>query len=114
MHRHGRTAQAETIQAQPYAGKPKAASHSDFRRSFTLEQRNNTVNTSNIENTARSAVPEHPHERIVENSTRNHSTVTNDNGCHNTVTDSCETVSPISGTKRKHRKAQCDSIRCMK
>ena len=95
---------------QSIASRPKAASHSDFRRSFTHEQRNNAENTSNVENAARSAAPEQPHDRNDENRTPENTAVTNDNEYNGSLSDICETSPATVGTKHRYRKAHRDSI----
>ena len=108
---------AESVQTQsdstgkndttpPFTGKPKAASHSDFHRNSTQEQRNNNGSTPNADNAARSAAPEQHYDRNAENRTSENRAVTNDNECSTSGTERCETAPTTAEPKRRYRKAQ--------
>ena len=95
---------------QQFAGMPKAASHSDFRRNFSQEHRNNSGITSNVENAARNAAPEQSNDRTAENKTLEHRAVTNDSEYNGSLSDSCETEPATAGARHRHRKAQYSNI----
>jgi excisionase family DNA binding protein len=86
--------------AQSFTDKPKSSSQNSFRRNYPHDHRNNNGGTA----------PEHFHGRLNENRTNEYNTVTNENECDISTSESCETAPATAGTRHRHRKAQYSNI----